>query len=313
MSYDNVVIIGYHEIACTLLDEMLLQGFNIKAVVPNHKRNNQESSWYRDLSELAMLHSIPVIQVSNLNDKKFLDFLKKSNIDIIFSGFSSKIFPKELIEIPKLGCFNFHNSDLPKYKGRAAPIWALINGESKIAMTLHCINESIDGGNIIAKEYIDIMPEDDIRRIYLKCNFAQLKILRQYLSQLKTGNFKSIQQDVSTTKYSWDDNVNNLIDFTKMRGKEIYNLVRALTYPFPGARVINSNGDLRLFRVDIRADLQRLNLTCGTIINIDNNFISIKCLDSILDIYDISFDGRHLLPIHYCYLFSLKEGDILGN
>lgn len=238
IEYKNVIIIGYHEAACTLLDEMISHGFSVKAVVPNKKRDGQDSSWYRDLTNLAVEYSIPVLEVDRLSDPSFLSYIKALNVDVIFSVFSSRIFPPELIEIPNLGCFNFHNADLPKFRGRAAPIWAMIKGEKRIAMTLHWIDSGIDTGNIISKEYVNIASDDDIRRIYLKCNFAQLKILRKYLPLIKSGEIPSFAQEGTSSYFSWVEGKSDVIKLEEMSGGEICNLVRSLTFPFRGQKLL---------------------------------------------------------------------------
>ena len=65
----------------------------------------------------------------------FIDEIKKLNPDLICVVAYGKILPKELLDIPKMGCINVHGSLLPKYRGAAPIQWAVINGEQKTGIT----------------------------------------------------------------------------------------------------------------------------------------------------------------------------------
>ena len=130
--YTNVLIIGYHEIACILFEELIRFDFDVKGVIVNPKRDDQIDNWYRDIKELARENGIKIMKPMKIKDNQYLySQLIEMNLDIIFSAFSHFIFPEELLNLPKLGCFNFHNSALPYNRGRAAPIWAIIKGQKK--------------------------------------------------------------------------------------------------------------------------------------------------------------------------------------
>ena len=114
----------------------------------------------------------------------------------------------EIINFPNLGCNNFHNSDLPKDRGRLLQSFTISKEENKLH--LQCIILfKIDRGDIVYKEKILIEKNDDIKRLYLKHNFALKKILDRQLSKLKKFKLRGYVQKKTIEK------INLWIDFQK--------------------------------------------------------------------------------------------------
>jgi methionyl-tRNA formyltransferase len=219
-----------------------------------------------------------------------------------------------MIELAKYCCLNFHNSDLPKYKGRAAPIWAVINNEPQIAMTLHLIRakEAIDSGLIIDKEFVKINKKDDMKRIYQKLNLAQLKILRRKLPELikkrKFLNIKNISHDFV---YSWNDTKDRELDLEEMTPLKITNTIRALKFPFSGAYLKN-NKKLIISSCDPLNIKLDENLPNGVILSLGEYDVIVKVFKGAIKIKDVIFQGRNILPSHYCLIKNLKKYDLFN-
>lgn len=311
---DNVLIIGYHETAAIELEALVRHGYNVIAVIPNLCRPNQVNNWYRSIEALANFYSVMTWNFSSIKENNdLLDLMEKYEIGVIFSGFSSFIFPQRLISCAKYGCYNFHNSDLPRYRGRAAPIWAKINGETQIAMTLHEISSKVDQGSIIDKEYISVSPQDDMRRIYNKCAFAQEKILDRFLPKLRKFDFERCQQPSGLPGLTWNDDVNRKIEISTVTCQEFVNKVYALRYPFPMAYIKNADRDLLINDAEVLLADGRVSFKSpGTILTIDDENISISLRDGIVNITDVYYQGRFMLPAHLCHILKIKEGDIFG-
>ena len=114
-----------------------------------------------DIRQLAKKKKLNLLKKKTL-DKKTIQIIKRQKPDMIFCAFTNYILTEEIINIPKLGCYNFHNSDLPHDRGRGAPIYIFMKGK-KTAMTMHYISNKIDMGDVIDKEYIFIEQKDDIK------------------------------------------------------------------------------------------------------------------------------------------------------
>ena len=76
------------------------------------------------------------------------------------------LIEKDIILHPRFLTFNIHGSLLPKYRGRAPHIWAIINNEKETGITAHVIDEKCDSGDIISQ--IKIKIEEILVDKYLK-------------------------------------------------------------------------------------------------------------------------------------------------
>ena len=111
---------------------------------------------------------IPVWKVSSVNDKKFIEELRKLQPDVIIHQ-TEEIVKKDFINSAKICVLNRHNSLLPKYRGRLAPFWAILNGEKETGVTIHTVDEKIDRGVIVLQRKIKIEPQDDYVSLTKKC------------------------------------------------------------------------------------------------------------------------------------------------
>src|SRR5688572_26343251 len=77
---------------------------------------------------------------------------------LVSSAFQFRILPCEY-SAPRFGGVNLHAAVLPKYSGKHSLAWALINGESRLGVTLHRLAEEFDAGEILRIEYVDVTDE----------------------------------------------------------------------------------------------------------------------------------------------------------
>ncbi|PKN01625.1 MAG: methionyl-tRNA formyltransferase [Elusimicrobia bacterium HGW-Elusimicrobia-1] len=72
-----------------------------------------------------------------------------------------KLIPREVIDIPRLGCVNVHFSLLPRYRGAAPIQWALINGDTETGASVFMLEEKLDTGPIVSQRKTPISVDDD--------------------------------------------------------------------------------------------------------------------------------------------------------
>lgn len=228
------IVLGYHNIGCAGIEALLKNGFDIAAVF-THKDNPDENIWFDSVANLASSHGIPVYAPDSINHPVWVNKIKEIAPDIIFSFYYRDLVKKEILDIPKHGCLNMHGSLLPKYRGRVPINWALINGEKETGVTLHYMVEKADAGDIVGQEKIAIDDNDTAKTIHLKARDATTKLLNELLPAVKTGNApRTPQNDSDATKFGGRKPADGEIDWKKT-ACEIRNLVRAVTYPYPGA------------------------------------------------------------------------------
>ena len=172
-------------------------------------------------------------KVEIISPSVFLKNPRSADI-IIVSGFS-RLIPQEVMNSTRVATVNIHQSLLPAYRGRHPLNWAIINGEKYTGVTLHHLNESFDEGNIILQKKIKIYDNDTIMDLYWKTVVKGRELLSTFYRNAKKGNIKGFRQNPSLASYFPPRKPKDgKIDW-KESAENIHNLVRALTYPYPGA------------------------------------------------------------------------------
>tara|TARA_B100000029_G_scaffold411160_1_gene413401 strand:+ start:886 stop:1836 length:951 start_codon:yes stop_codon:yes gene_type:complete len=307
----NAVIVGYHEIGCIIMDQLLANKINVKLIIGNYqKHRTQTNTWYRDVIDYAKKQKIKVVETSTLDSPRIYKILKKVKPDIIFSSFTGLIFSEKIIKIAKYGCFNFHNADLPNNRGRGAPIFSLMQRKNMTAMTLHWITPKIDRGPIVDQEFFKIEKNDDIKRLYLKHNFALLKILKRQIKNIKYKKLKSKPQKFTNKKINkWIEGTTDLVSFRKMKFEEINAIVNSLKYPFKGAASYLKNKLIKIHDLKKNNEKIKGKFLPGEIVKIKDFDLIVKITKGSLLIKELEYQGRHMLPSHLANLINLKKKD----
>ncbi|HUJ69778.1 MAG TPA: formyltransferase family protein, partial [Syntrophorhabdales bacterium] len=129
---------------------------------------------------------------------------------------------------------NLHGSLLPGFRGRCPVNWVLIEGEKRTGVTLHIMEEKPDAGAIVAQEGVEIAFEDTAHTLALKLAAAAARLMRGVMPLLESGTFPMRPQEGPSSYYGGRKPEDGVIDWTKS-AERLYNLVRAVTHPYPGA------------------------------------------------------------------------------
>jgi len=162
-------------------------------------------AWFGSYSQYSILHycklrNIPSYEVSDVNSSFFLETLKELDPDIIINQ-SQQILDREIINLPKYGVINRHNSLLPRHRGRITPFWVLLNEDKKTGVSIHFVNESLDQGELIY-QFSYFINDRNFNQIvktnYRIAPFAMLKALenienneRYKVPMATAGNYNS--------------------------------------------------------------------------------------------------------------------------
>ena len=102
---------------------------------------------------------------------------------IVLAGWMRVISPKLINAFPNK-IINLHPSLLPKYKGLHAIERALESGDNMTGVTVHYVNEELDGGEIIMQEEVPILPKDDIKSLTKAIQRKEYYILPKPINSL---------------------------------------------------------------------------------------------------------------------------------
>jgi methionyl-tRNA formyltransferase len=238
LAYISSAEVGYKPLQGLIDDNR-----DVVGIVSMHSKKEATTSGYFSYDDIALNNNISHTKVKNINSQKAVDFLRKVEPDVLIVCGWQQLLKKEVLKIPKVGSIGFHSSLLPKYRGRAPVNWAIIKGETETGVTAFFLEEEADAGDIIAQHAFPIEYEDDCATIYQKVSQSCDEILKECLPKLKNGTLKTCKNEASSLpcwpKRSPED---GRIDFN-WDSRKIYDWVRALTKPYPGAWFIDEDGN----------------------------------------------------------------------
>ena len=233
MTRPRTVISAYSEVGCLCLDELIKDGANVAAVF-THEDDPHENIWFRSVKEIAEKNGIPVRTPKKLEADE-IEYFNSLAPELVLSFYYRALIPKAVLDAPRLGAYNLHGALLPKYRGRACVNWAVLNGERETGATLHVMTEKADRGDIVDRQAVPIEFTDTAYDVFMKVADAARQIVARRLPELEAGSAPRRPQDESAaTCFGRRRPEDGKIDWSKS-AEEIYNLIRAVTHPFPGA------------------------------------------------------------------------------
>ena len=145
------------------------------------------------VKELALSHNTPVYQPAGLKDGEAVNIIKELNCDLITVVAFGKMLPKEILDIPPLGCINIHGSILPKYRGASPIQHAILSGEKETGVTSMYISQEMDAGDILLtkKTSIDDSETKEPKFILVRASFICLSLWKSstvIIMQLSTAS-----------------------------------------------------------------------------------------------------------------------------
>lgn len=306
MSKPRILVFAYHDVGYECLDVLIRHGENILAVV-THEDNPKEQIWFKSVAALARQNNIPVHTPESVKDPLWVARIREMNPDLIFSFYYRNMIPQEILDIPRLGAFNMHGSLLPKYRGRVPINWAVLHGEKETGVTLHYMVKRADAGDIVDQEAIPIRTDDTAQDVFKKAVKAARQVLERRIDGLKQGTAPRHKQDESKATYFGGRKAEDgRIDWTQST-HAIYNLIRAVTHPYPGA--FTHDGGRRLFIWWARP-LKEGKGVPGQVLSVSP--LRVATGSGSIEILKLQWDGKSEEEAS-AGTHGLKEGHVLGS
>lgn len=201
--------------------------------------NKNQVSGFKGLSILTEKYGIPVHEADSyfLTDDKTRAFMEANEFEIAVSMGWQRLIPKYVLERFAYGVYGFHGNSgyLPFGRGRSPLNWSIILGDSRFNLNLFRYDEQADSPNVFATEMFSITPYDDIRTAQYKNMICSKNLIRKLLKAYEEKNItiKTESRDFDSW-YNKRTAADGKIDFHD-RTRNIYNLIRGVAAPFPGA------------------------------------------------------------------------------
>ena len=233
ISRARCLLFAYHEMGYACMEALLSMGVPVAALF-THTDAPGEEIWWRSCTELARRNGIPAHTPERLGDSQMAQ-VQALRPDVIYSFYYRHLLPAPVLEVARLGSFNLHGSLLPAYRGRAPVNWMLANGESEGGVTLHYMVERADAGDIVGQRAATIDSADTALTLYRKLVTLGVELLRECHPLIASGRAPRLAQDLAAGSYFGRRRPEDgRIDWN-WPARRIYNLVRAVTHPYPGA------------------------------------------------------------------------------
>ncbi|WP_421186896.1 bifunctional UDP-4-amino-4-deoxy-L-arabinose formyltransferase/UDP-glucuronic acid oxidase ArnA [Aeromonas hydrophila] len=275
----KVVVFAYHDIGCTGIEALLEAGYEIQAVF-THADDPDENRFFGSVAQLCAEHNLPVYSPEDVNHPLWIERIRELAPQALFSFYYRNMLKQAILDIPTVGAFNLHGSLLPAYRGRAPINWCLVNGESETGITLHQMTAKPDAGAIVAQQAVTIADDDTALTLHGKVRLAARALLEQELPKLRAGDIRLTPQDESKASYYGRRTPADGELHWHRPARELHNLVRAVTQPYPGA--FSFAGDRKLTVWKSHWLTQQSDKQPGTILSQEP--LRIACGEGVLEI-----------------------------
>ena len=295
----KIVFMGTPDFAEKSLEAVYNAGHEILAVVtnPDRPKGRGMKMVASPVKEFAVSKNLKIYQPEKVRKNvEFIEEIKKLEPDVICVVAYGKILPKEILEIPKLGCINVHGSLLPKYRGAAPIQWAVINGEKVTGVTTMYMDVGMDTGDMILKEKTEIAPDETTGELWDRLAKIGADLLVKTLEQIENKTAPRIPQGKEFSMAPMLDKEMSKIDWESKTAQEIKNLVRGLN-PIMGTYAYLNGKKIKIWKVDVvKANSE--DTKNGTVLKSDSkDGLYIKAKDGVIKVLEIQGENAKRMNI----------------
>ena len=295
----KILFMGTPDFAKESLEAIYSAGHEILGVVtnPDRPKGRGMKMVATPVKEYALSKNLEIYQPEKVrNNIEFIEKIKALHPDVICVVAYGKILPKEILDIPKLGCINVHGSLLPKYRGAAPIQWAVINGDKTTGITTMYMDIGMDTGDMILKEDVEIAPDETTGELWNKLSKVGGILLVKTLEKIENGTAPRIPQGDEFSMAPMLEKDISKIDWNNKTAGEIKNLVRGLD-PIMGTYSYLDGKKLKIWKVDVIPN-DNSNVEIGTVVKADcKDGLYIKAKDGIVKVIEIQGENAKRMSV----------------
>ena len=184
----KIIFWGTPQYAAENLLDLVNAGQEVIAVVtqPDKKRGRGRKLSPSPVKQAAIDLGIPVFTTRSISkDQNTKDIIKSLKADVYVVVAFGQILPKEILDQPKLGCWNSHASLLPAWRGAAPIQWSILNGDEKTGICIMSMEEGLDTGPVIEQEVTVINEVDNLKILTNRLSKISSKLLVKSLERIR--------------------------------------------------------------------------------------------------------------------------------
>jgi methionyl-tRNA formyltransferase len=209
---------------------------------------------FSPFDELIERHGLVRRHFTNLRDPEVTAWCAALEPNVGAVVGVSQLVGDDLLAVPPLGFLGMHPTLLPTGRGRAPIPWALIKGLDETGVSIFRCDAAADRGGIYAQERVPIRYEDTAATLGARTDEVAARLLVETVRGLAGGTAVAVPQDESAaTEWPRRRPEDGVIDWAQP-GRRVYDFVRALTHPYPGAFTTLAGGRLHVWSAVESAD-----------------------------------------------------------
>ena len=304
----RIILIGQAAFAEKTLEKLVEKGEEVVAVFCPPDATEGK---FDPVKQKAIDLGVPVHQHKSMKkDPQVLQKFKDLNADLAILAFVTQIVPESVFNTPKWGSICFHPSLLPRYRGRSAMNWALINGETKTGLPLFWVDEGIDTGPILLQKEVDVDPDATTGTLYFNSIFSLgVDAIAESVDLIAAGNPPRIVQDESLANYDPPcENEHGRIDWSQS-AQQIYNRIRGCD-PQPGAYTTWQGKMIRLY--DCRLQPGSSSSSAGEVSEVGEETVSIAASGGTIVAKKMRGEAKKVAAAEVAKQSGLSVGSRLG-
>lgn len=227
--------IGVHEEGLSALQSVCEAGYEVTGFMTLQQDKADRRCGSGSYDDVCRQYGIPMHPIAHVNDESSLKILRDMHCDLLVVLGWGQILSGEALSLPAVGTVGSHASLLPHNRGSAPVNWAIINGETTTGNSLMWLADGVDTGQLIDQREFPITDFDTCDTIYRHVGESNREMILSLLEKLDAGELPGRpQQHTDEPVLPRRRPQDGLIDW-RMSASEIYNLIRGVTRPYPGA------------------------------------------------------------------------------
>lgn len=247
-----------------------------------------KSSYNSDFVNIAPIaegKGVPVLFADQVDKTNQAKWLAACSPDLVFVVGWSQLLGNDTLAVPALGTIGYHPAALPGNRGRHPLVWALVLGLSETASSFFLMGEGTDDGPLVSQHPVAIAADDTAQTLYEKILSLIPRQIVEIVSAFNSGTVKAIPQDERQASY-WRKRTeaDGRIDW-RMSADSIYNLVRALARPYPGAEIVVGDRAVKVWSCAIEP-LAPANAEPGKVLAVSARTVVVKAGDKAVRLLD---------------------------
>jgi methionyl-tRNA formyltransferase len=215
-------------------------------VVMSFPEDPEEPRFLDDIRTFALANGATFIEGRQAGHERHRA-VWEAPLDLLFAVSWRYMVPPSIYGLPRRGSFVLHDSLLPEYRGFAPTVWAIVNGEDHTGVTLFEMADAIDAGAIVDQRRVRIALTDTIATVIERVTDVYLAMLEDNLPALLAGSAPRRWQDETAATYTCRRLASDGVIDWSAPSRRIYDLIRAVTKPYWGARTTLDGRELRIW------------------------------------------------------------------